>query len=56
MQIRMARGELLVLARAGQVGQVGEERKKVLKICVSKLQTIHDPEAFLCRCVDVQYV
>jgi len=46
--LRMARGELLVLARAGQVG---EERKKVLKICVSKLQTIHDPEAFLCRSV-----
>ena len=44
----MARGELLVLARAGQVG---EERKRVLKICVSKLQTIHDPEAFLCRSV-----
>jgi len=46
--LRMARGELLVLARAGQVG---EERKRVLKICVSKLQTIHDPEAFLCRSV-----
>ena len=48
VDFRMARGELLVLARAGQVG---EERKRVLKICVSKLQTIHDPEAFLCRSV-----
>ena len=50
----MARGELLVLARASQPSlarQLGEERKRVLKICVSKLQTIQDPEAFLCRSV-----
>jgi len=35
------------LARQGAV----EERKKVLRICVNKLQTIQDPEAFLCRSV-----
>ena len=50
----MARGELMVLARASMghpARHAGEERKRVLKICVSKLQTIQDPEAFLCRSV-----
>ena len=28
-----------------------EERKRVLKICVSKLQNIHDPESYLCKSV-----
>lgn len=28
-----------------------EERKKVLKICVNKLQMIQDPESYLCRSV-----
>ena len=44
----------MVLARASQPSlarQLGEERKRVLKICVYKLQTIQDPEAFLCRSV-----
>ena len=28
-----------------------EERKKILKICVNKLQMIQDPESYLCRSV-----
>lgn len=45
----------MVLARATapHIARQGimEERKKVLRICVNKLQTIQDPESFLCRSV-----
>ena len=31
--------------------RIREERKRVIKICVSKLQTIQDPESYLCKSV-----
>ena len=32
-------------------GGLKEERRRILKICVNKLQTIQDPETYLCRSV-----
>ena len=31
--------------------KIREERKRVARICVSKLQNIHDPESYLCKSV-----
>ena len=31
--------------------RIREERKRVIKICVNKLQTIQDPESYLCKSV-----
>ena len=31
--------------------KIREERKRVARLCVSKLQNIHDPESFLCKSV-----
>jgi len=50
----MAKSELMVLARATahiKRQKQKEERKKVLRICVNKLQKIQDPESFLCKSV-----
>ena len=50
----MSKSELLVLARATQHvrrQKQKEERKKVLRLCVNKLQNIQDPELFLCKSV-----
>jgi len=46
--------ELMVLAWATALikrQKQKEERKKVLRICVNKLQKIQDPESFLCKSV-----
>jgi len=50
----MSKSELLVLARATQHvrrQKAKEERKKVLRLCVNKLQNIQDPELYLCKSV-----
>jgi hypothetical protein len=50
----MSKSELLVLARATahvRKQKQKEERKKVLRMCVSKLQNIQDPELYLCKSV-----
>ena len=31
--------------------KIREERKRVARLCVSKLQNIHDPESYLCKSV-----
>lgn len=55
MVITMGKSELAVLTKASSCNmkrqRLREERKKVLKICVSKLQKIHDPESVLHRSV-----
>ena len=50
----MVKSELLVLAKATSTAlrqKQKEERRRVVRLCVNKLQKMHDPESFLCRSV-----
>ena len=51
----MAKSEAVVVTNNSRIQnkrqKLREERKRVARLCVSKLQNIHDPESYLCKSV-----